>query len=176
MKTLAKIFFLTLLIQLSGCDYLPTKKNEAEKSIKNMLVDPNSAIFKDVKVGTNSNYVCGFVNSKNRMGGYAGEAPFIYDSEKKSAQMLTNWANDRMFRDFEFSLRYKNSSETLKLMGQIETACKFPTQWTENCGGLLIHNNDTELCPLYVKAFDGGESSQADTKTFYTKLLKRFQR
>ena len=45
------------------------------------LNDPESARFSDVKVVTTNGrqIVCGHVNAKNRMGGYDGAKPFMFD-------------------------------------------------------------------------------------------------
>lgn len=63
----------------------PTNKsaiNAAVILIKNSLKDPDSAKFKDVKIGEN-NGVVGLVNAKNSFGGYNGFKPFIvYSSEE----------------------------------------------------------------------------------------------
>lgn len=51
----------------SGYDY--------ETAVKRELRDPESAQFTDVTVNIES--ACGFVNSKNGYGGYAGKQPFV---------------------------------------------------------------------------------------------------
>jgi len=48
-------------------------------SVRNGLIDPESARFDPVVAGRTPEgevVVCGWVNSKNRMGGYAGKQPF----------------------------------------------------------------------------------------------------
>jgi hypothetical protein len=44
---------------------------DAKDTVKEKLVDPRSAEFKNVRATATGN-VCGEVNSKNRMGGYVG--------------------------------------------------------------------------------------------------------
>lgn len=52
----------------------------AENAARMSLNDPDSAQFKDVKrCPRSSKMVVGHVNGKNRMGGYVGFEPFIYD-------------------------------------------------------------------------------------------------
>lgn len=46
-----------------------------EAPVKRELRDPQSAQFSDVTVNVES--ACGFVNSKNGFGGYAGRQPFV---------------------------------------------------------------------------------------------------
>jgi hypothetical protein len=41
------------------------------------LSDPDSAKFREIKVNYSDLTVCGYVNSKNQLGGYAGFEPFI---------------------------------------------------------------------------------------------------
>lgn len=52
----------------------------AKEGVQKNLVDPNSAEFRDVHVyknGTNGKIVCGYVNAKNRLGGFTGYEEFI---------------------------------------------------------------------------------------------------
>lgn len=173
-KIFVSFFMLFLATFIVGCDYLPTDKNKAQKAVKNVLIDPNSAMFSDVKEGVSANYVCGFVNSKNRMGGYVGSSPFIYNTKKEKLMLLSKWATDSTFQSYEFSLRYKNLSDGLKLMDEILVACKFPIDWSSKCGGSLINGNDAQLCPLYLKAYDVEEVSPSDRTAFITALVKRY--
>lgn len=46
-----------------------------EAAVKSQLRDPGSAEFSEVV--TNGPVACGFVNSKNGFGGYAGKVPFV---------------------------------------------------------------------------------------------------
>ena len=46
-----------------------------KSEVKSLLIDPSSAEFKSITVFKDGNY-CGEVNSKNRMGGYAGYKAF----------------------------------------------------------------------------------------------------
>lgn len=45
--------------------------------VLDVLIDPSSAEFKDVKYFSSKDVGCGFVNSKNRMGGMVGFKTFI---------------------------------------------------------------------------------------------------
>lgn len=49
--------------------------SNVKTEIKSLLIDPSSAQFKSITVFKNGNY-CGEVNSKNKMGGYAGYKAF----------------------------------------------------------------------------------------------------
>lgn len=176
MKKITVSFFLLATIFMVGCDYLPTNRNNAQKAVKNSLIDPNSAIFNKVESGKEENFVCGFVNSKNRMGGYAGESPFIYNVKDEKLMLLSRWATDSTFRSYEFSLRYKNLSDGLKLMEEILVACKFPVEWASKCGGSLVSGNDAQLCPLYLKAYDVEDVAPSDRSAFITALVHRYHK
>lgn len=61
----------------AACD-LPA--NKAKEAVKQTLVDPSSAQFRDVEVCSGDREVwTGEVNAKNRMGAYVGFTPFFYD-------------------------------------------------------------------------------------------------
>lgn len=80
--------------QIESADYgeYPTNYEElVKKHITNLLIDPTSPIFSDWKEPKKGWYqerygqkklyygykVCFFVNSKNRMGGYAGKSQYL---------------------------------------------------------------------------------------------------
>jgi hypothetical protein len=48
-----------------------------QASVKKQLLDPESAQFTDVKFYRSTGFGCGFVNSKNSMGGYVGKKLFV---------------------------------------------------------------------------------------------------
>jgi hypothetical protein len=52
-------------------------KNLAMQDVKDNLVDPDSAKFSDVYVSAQKGGACGYVNAKNKMGGYAGDRQFL---------------------------------------------------------------------------------------------------
>jgi hypothetical protein len=65
------------LLILCGCNFIPGtdayKIEQAKKQIAQELVDPSSAQFRNVVVGSEKPLViCGEINGKNRMGGYNG--------------------------------------------------------------------------------------------------------
>ncbi len=60
------------ILALSNCS---APQVDYEAAVKRELRDPDSAQFSDVVVNVES--ACGFVNSKNGYGGYAGRQPFI---------------------------------------------------------------------------------------------------
>lgn len=63
-----------LAVAVSGC------KNAAEEAVREHLIDPSSAEFKDVRTcDGNANITVGQVNGKNRMGAYTGFEPFFVE-------------------------------------------------------------------------------------------------
>jgi hypothetical protein len=51
-------------------------KDAIRAEVRQQLSDPESARFRWLEKKTDGNVYCGFVNSKNRMGGYVGFVPF----------------------------------------------------------------------------------------------------
>lgn len=102
MKRVSSIH-LTLIISLvlAGCSFGPSESEKLEKDrlekvekiksvIKDMLLDGESAQFSDVKYYKSTNYGCGLVNAKNRMGGYVGKKKFVVALEDSSGLIEPN--------------------------------------------------------------------------------------
>ena len=77
-------------------------KSVGLEGVRSALLDPDSAEFQDVIVVHNSRsrdiYVCGFVNAKNRFGGYVGFLPFSIEIDvglnlKKTRSIHANIPN-----------------------------------------------------------------------------------
>lgn len=81
-KSILVILICSILL-FSSCEQLSEISNpkihNAIRIVKEQLVDPSSAKFEDVAVFDKS--VCGFVNSKNALGGFAGAQRFLVDDE-----------------------------------------------------------------------------------------------
>ena len=76
----ALLFCLLVLIArpVLARDLLDVEKATIEKTVKGELSDPESARFKWVPLpAIGVTVYCGVVNSKNKFGGYAGDAPYI---------------------------------------------------------------------------------------------------
>ena len=75
------ILIVVALVLLSGCSDNPRDPKFAERKqeVLNWLKDPGSAKFRDTfYINPGSWYIlCGYVNSKNSMGGYAGFQKFL---------------------------------------------------------------------------------------------------
>lgn len=51
--------------------------------VKKPLLDPDSAQFSDVTFNRSTGFGCGFVNAKNKMGGYVGRKQFVASLDGK---------------------------------------------------------------------------------------------
>jgi hypothetical protein len=74
---------------------------EAKSAMSQKLVDPESSRFTDLfKVSTPDEgpIVCGMVNSKNQMGGYAGARGFIYQANARLATLMLSGASDPEYK------------------------------------------------------------------------------
>jgi hypothetical protein len=73
------------IIHLSACSGQTTF--DYETPVKRELRDPDSAQFSDVTVNVES--ACGFVNSKNGYGGFAGKTAFVVVGRDASMASVT---------------------------------------------------------------------------------------
>lgn len=77
--TVVLIISLTLLSTPSIAGEKSVQFKEATAKVSELLVDPGSAMFRDLRVAINSKgqeSVCGEVNARNRFGGYTGFSKF----------------------------------------------------------------------------------------------------
>ncbi len=95
-----------------------------------MLIDPWSARFE--YIATNGRYVCGRVNSKNRMGAYVGYSVFIADADRVARPIILDempsvwdyrtWADD------------PESDLGLRAYDRLEDGCNITETWLSRCG------------------------------------------
>lgn len=76
----SKIIFWGIFLTLSASAlmaiiYYPYYK--AKAAVRNNLIDPESAQFDGLFTNKKTGAVCGYVNAKNKMGGYTGKKIFI---------------------------------------------------------------------------------------------------
>lgn len=78
-RVLAYVAVAIACVSLTGCfQSEDEKKIERTKTlVQREMIDPDSAKFDDIKVY--GNRVCGYVNGKNRFGGYVGRKMFVVD-------------------------------------------------------------------------------------------------
>jgi len=104
---------------------------EAKSAVKKLLNDPDSAQFSGLMDGTGKGNVCGFVNAKNRMGGYVGATPFFYEAKYEKTAIVPP-TKDSDFRDLynHIELGWDFSDELNKL----STKCELEQEWKDVCG------------------------------------------
>jgi len=131
-----KIFliFAILVSGLTGCDYLPTSENKAKKIVSEALIDPDSAKFRSISAGLHEGEFCGYVDGKNRMGGYAGATPFIVNTQTGSAEIGENPITKADFRKFALLLSTNaDFMEIVKEEIELKKRCTFPERWKNAC-------------------------------------------
>jgi len=69
-------------LSFGACDQIPGTeayaRRVAEQRVAQLLLDPESAVFSDIEsYGAQHERVCGVVNGRNRMGGYAEPVRFV---------------------------------------------------------------------------------------------------
>lgn len=96
-------------ITLSGCFGDSSEIKVAKKIVRDSLLDGESAQFSDMQFYKQSNYVCGKVNAKNKMGGYVGKTEFFVDLGK--SKFITN--PDRSIPDSPKAPSYISMNATI---------------------------------------------------------------
>ena len=77
-------------VVLTACNVASGDSAEVAKMksiVKNVLIDGESAQFSDLKYYKSTNFGCGFVNAKNKLGGYVGKKKFIVSLEQNAADI-----------------------------------------------------------------------------------------
>ena len=95
--------------------------------------------------------VCGYVNAKNRMGGYVGRSPYLYDTTQgASALMQPPTTNDLEL----LKLSISDQSSWKEKWLAIQTSCDFIDRWQRTCPALMsLNQQDTSvrLCRAWLK-------------------------
>jgi hypothetical protein len=103
----------------------------AQDAIKKYLHDPDSAKFSGMFQGVNKGDACGYVNAKNRMGGYVGSSPFIYRADINQAKIV-NPPDKSDFRSLWLNIKLKQSWDEKFL--EFSDRCKTVDYWEKICG------------------------------------------
>lgn len=101
----------------------------AKNAVKGLLNDPDSAQFSGLVAGKEKGDVCGYVNAKNRMGGYAGNAPFFYEQITDTVAIVKA-PEDSDFRGLWLDLQSGGTNRYVKLA----TQCNLVKQLESICG------------------------------------------
>ena len=98
MKIIVLIFVFVPLIGLGF--YINSDVNLSTRSVKEILKDPDSAKFSNVRK-TSQYTVCGKVNSRNGFGAYAGNKRFIVleSDHGERTPMIEDKSNLKFFND-----------------------------------------------------------------------------
>ena len=145
-----------------GCEKLPTSENKAKSAIREMMLDPESAQFSDLFVNSAGGASCGWVNGKNRMGGYAGKAPFYFRPNGEALIVNEQPSNN----DFASYFHAIGGLASVEKQTEITARCRQVPEWEEVCGkklGIKI----VAFCDLLMNA---------DTRTFIKALHDEFKR
>jgi hypothetical protein len=155
MRTLLTTVALSSVLALGACS------PQHEKAVKQLLNDPESARFSEVTQGVSAGDVCGYVNAKNKMGGYAGKTPFYYRVGGETAVMPP--IEDSDFRTFFWNMTSRDSEKRFTDLSQRCTAVR---QWKGVCG--FDH-------PGGVHRLCGTTLQKGNTSSLYIILEKEFR-
>jgi hypothetical protein len=72
---------------------------KAQAEAASLLKDPESARFSSTAISPSTGAVCGLVNAKNALGGYAGPKRFIVTSEKALIEDADTWKMDLRWQE-----------------------------------------------------------------------------
>lgn len=161
MKLLTKIFLSFILVLfLPACDFAITQEQKIKKQVKENLNDPDSAKFDSIFQGKEDKYFCGLVNAKNRMGGYVGMRPFVYQKVTDDFGLVTFVSDPPKDSDFRM---LKGSFSFEDRYSALYDQCKSMKLWITAC----VHNDSSypEMCRLML---DG------KPREFINKLHKDF--
>lgn len=148
------------MVALTGCDQIFGPIGEARKAVRAVLIDPDSAQFSDevvtdhMFIGDKSfdeSGVCGFVNAKNRMGGYVGRSPYIYNKTLGATVLMQPPTAD----DLEQVKQTEPASPLWQERYQvIQSGCNTIDRWQRQCPSNVRFPASYEpvrLCTLWSK-------------------------
>lgn len=151
---------IVLAILLSSCEQLPGEINDAKREVRRNLIDPDSAKFESVDINEKTGAVCGFVNAKNRMGGYTGRNPFVYEKDS-GVTLVQEPPTERDFERYFESLQYSEIKEYIEL----EEKCISVATWNKKCGTEIYPDNNK-----YCRLINTGKSWDDVYKAFKPQL------
>lgn len=135
--------FLGIAILMTGCS--GGIEGDAQKAVKSLLNDPDSAQFFDVQ--RNGENVCGLVNAKNRMGGYVGKTPFMYTGGNAViAQQVTESDLRSVWRSI------KTDGELGDAVMEVVLKCRWAKLWQSACGYEYPPGYKADVCEVFLGA------------------------
>ena len=116
------------LVAVSGIAYIYYKPIfEVKNAVKDLLKDPESARFYDIKKVKNDKTVvyCGGVNARTTAGGYGGKNRFVYLVEKKEAVIIPNEKPDDESDEVYYSSLWRGGCQESNLNSALGKAEKW---------------------------------------------------
>lgn len=87
----------------SGAAFESTTIEEMITVVTHDFFDPTSAMFRELVASDSGRQICGYVNGKNRFGGYVGYRPFLYNLDDQSGVIYDPSIGALSFLPFEFT-------------------------------------------------------------------------
>lgn len=132
---------------LTSCEYMPGTEAYrvayAQQSAAELLIDPSSAMFQNVDY--RSDYVCGEINGKNRMGGFVGYKRFFVRLAEDAAQIEPSFEMMDLI-EAEESCRSQSASTYATISSRASTCTRaeeqrrafvaqaaFENTWSKHC-------------------------------------------
>jgi len=146
---------------MAGCNAAFTEEQRIKQAVREQLIDPDSAKFEAIYKGKTEKHWCGMVNAKNRMGGYAGATPFVYEkvAEGFGFVSLVREPPD----DYEFKSLMSTSSFE-KEYKVLASKCKSIKDWNDACGTTPMESH--EMCAPLI---------DPEEKDFVKKLYAKYK-
>lgn len=146
--------------------------SDAKEAVKDILKDPDSAKFYNVKRFVNTKdkkvYVCGEVNAKVPAGGYGGKQRFVYFSGVKEAFLIPNEKPEQPEEELKYGLIYRVGcldGDPVALAAQMLTTIKDIEEYRElsrkrsyTYNKIELADLDRKLGSLEVHMFNGARS------------------
>lgn len=154
-----------LAAAIGGYVYTMPDKLEsgAKEVLRHSMIDPESMKFEVVT--KRDKILCGKVNGKNRMGGYTGMTPFIYNSVlgDLGMQVYEDKADYNSIRNLKILMDTDGSWKPL--LREVAGSCVFIDDWKKTCGDvhLVFSGEAAEICGK-LKA--GGEQFSSYVNDF----------
>ncbi len=86
-----KHFALLAVLLIQGCDFPFGEIHDAKEKVRETMLDPSAAKFRDVE--KKNGFICGHVNGKNKFGAYTGFKAFYFTNSTSGWRSL-RWADD----------------------------------------------------------------------------------
>lgn len=156
------LFFTSVL--LTGCFGDSKEIQNAKNIVKNSLLDGESAQFADLNFYEKSNFVCGTVNAKNKMGGYVGKKKFVANLKTSTSYIdpnreIPDSPKPPSYISIESTIDYANRSAAW--MSKVDSIQSMGLAFDT-----MIENGCTNTPPAPKKASIDNKTKDAPTDNF----------